>query len=169
MSDIVVTVPKTFGLDVWIGEGDPAGVSWSGQIWHFSIGPTCPKCVPGDRVYVIFNGAVRGWSPLVDIEYDGWRYYLVRHGGAVACTVPFFTQGFRGFRYREGWWDRLQELPFPDWQDPNAALFDRAALVKPDIHREKAPPRKKSSQSVRERRWNDPYGVGSEMDALWME
>ena len=28
--DVVVTVPKSFGLDTWIEEGDAAGEPWSG-------------------------------------------------------------------------------------------------------------------------------------------
>jgi hypothetical protein len=41
----------------------------------------------------------------------------VRHGGAVAVTVPLLpVSGFRGWRYR--WWDAASEVPFPDWRRP---------------------------------------------------
>ena len=119
MSDVVVTVPKSFGLADWIEEGDAAGEPWSGEEWHFYLGGARPHVSPGDRVYVVFNGALRGYAPLVRIEdYDNRGYALVRHGGAVAVTVPEFIQGFRGFRYR--WWERDAEVPFADWRNPNA-------------------------------------------------
>src|ERR1700687_1060120 len=34
MSDVVVTVPLSFGLDRWIDEGDAAGEPWTGQLWN---------------------------------------------------------------------------------------------------------------------------------------
>lgn len=114
--DVVVTVPRSFGLDRWIAEGDPAGAKWSGQVWHFYLGNRKPKIEPGERVYVVYNGKLRGYAPLVRIDYDDWtdRYALVRHNGAVALTVPYPIVGFRGFRYR--FWDTADEVPFPDWQ-----------------------------------------------------
>jgi hypothetical protein len=74
-------------------------------------------------VYIVFNGALRGYAPLVRIDEDGWCYGLVRHGDANALTIPEYIRGFRGFLYR--WWDRAQEVPFPNRQDSQAALFSR--------------------------------------------
>lgn len=118
--DVVVTVPQSFGLDTWINEGDPAGAaSWSGDEWHFYLGGYPPKMNTGDRVYVVYNGVLRGYAPLVRIdESENGGYGLVRHGGAIAVTIPEYVQGFRGFRYR--WWDRSIEVPFPEWSDSNA-------------------------------------------------
>lgn len=115
--DVCVTVPKSFGLDRWIEEGDPAGTPWSGEEWHFYLGGHPPDIEPGDRVYVVYNGKLRGYAPLVRIErYLGGRYALVRHGGAVACTIEEPILGFRGFRYR--WWERASEKPFSEWRIP---------------------------------------------------
>lgn len=134
MSDVVVTVPKNFryrgktGLAAWISEGDPAGTKWSGEEWHFYLGSIRPKIEPGDRVYVVCDGRLRGYSPLVRVDEcldpsrysrssaSGYasRYALVRHGDAVAVAIPDPIPGFRGFRYR--WWDREIEIPFPDWR-----------------------------------------------------
>ena len=119
MADVVVTVPKWFGLDQWVAEGDAAGEPWSGTEWHFYLGGPAPQMAPGDRVYVVFNGCVRGYAPLVRIERTGGRFALVRHGGAVAVTIPEPVRGFRGWRYR--WWDRAAERPFPNWTDPTAS------------------------------------------------
>ena len=117
VADVVVTVPKWFGLDAWIAEGDPAGEPWSGQEWHFYLGGPVPNMRPGERVYVVFNGRLRGYAPLVRIErYSGGRYALVRHGGAVAVTVEEKIRGFRGFRYR--FWNYADEEPFPEWRMP---------------------------------------------------
>lgn len=128
--DVVVTVPKKFGLDAWIDEGDPAGTEWTGKEWHFYI-PSKPTIQPGERVYVVYAGKLRGYAPLVRLERGWWHTYcehdrqlylckeyfaLVRHGEAVAVTVPFEIKGFRGFRYC--WWDRAVEVPFQDWMKP---------------------------------------------------
>ncbi len=122
--DVVVTVPKHFGLDTWIAEGDPAGTAWSGKEWHFYLGGALPRIQPGERVYVVYHSALRGYASLVRIDGEGGRYALVRHGEAVAVSIPEPIPGFQGFRYR--WWDRAIEEPFPAWQDPDAALFERS-------------------------------------------
>jgi len=133
MPDVVVTVPKNFeyaglvGIEAWIREGDAAGDPWSGEEWHFYLGGPRPQVKPGDRVYVVCNGKLRGYAPLVRLEdyrgyvnengeYIGGGYALVRHGGAVAVTIDEPIRGFRGFRYR--WWKYEQERPFPDWKTP---------------------------------------------------
>lgn len=126
MTDIVVTVPKTFtyssapglkGLAAWIAEGDAAGDPDSGILWGFSVSGGRPRIEPGERVYIVCEGRLRGWAPLVRIDRLGANYWeLGRRGGAVACTLPASIQGFRGWRYR--WWERAIELPFPDWRTP---------------------------------------------------
>lgn len=121
MPDVVVTVPRSFGLDTWIDEGDPAGAKEeTGFDWHFYLGGPEPDIQPGDRVYVVYNNAIRGYAPLVRVERNWRGYALVRRGGAVAVTIPERVRGFRGFRYR--WWKREIEVPFPDWRNPNATL-----------------------------------------------
>lgn len=113
---MVVTVPKSFGLDQWIAEGDAAGTPESGESWAFYLGGNIPKMAVGDRVYVTYNGRLRGYAPLVGIERDGNRFALIRKGGAVAVTIDEQINGFRGWRYR--WWSYTDERPFPTWQDP---------------------------------------------------
>lgn len=142
--DVVVTVPKNFrccgkvGLAAWIAEGDAAGEKWSGEEWHFYLGGYPPKIKPGERVYVVYNGKLRGYAPLVRVEENMGPqehseaaknfgvptatlrpkqprgYALVRHGGAVAVTIDEHIPGFRGFRYR--WWSLEAERPFPEWR-----------------------------------------------------
>jgi hypothetical protein len=121
--DIVVTVPKTFthecapgkrGLAAWIAEGDAAGETWSGTHWSFTVGGAEPNILIGERVYVVCEGRLRGYAPLVELSRDGYRWELIRGGGAVAITIPEAIKGFRGWRYR--WWRRDEEIPFPRWK-----------------------------------------------------
>ncbi len=143
MSDVVVTVPKDFyykgkhGLAGWIAEGDAAGEPESGVEWYFSLGGHPPKIEPGERVYIVCNGKLRGYAPLYllyvyeDEDDAGGEFgdlercpprrkipgcALVRKGGAIAVTINEPIRGFQGFRYR--WWKREDETPFPEWKTP---------------------------------------------------
>lgn len=124
MSDVVVTVPKNFthpdapglrGLKAWLAEGDPPGTEWSGQDWWFTTYGSIPKISPGERVYVVCEGRLVGYAPLVSVMRDESRWKngrgpiaFVRRGGAVALTLNEEIKGFRGWRYR--WWDREDEI-----------------------------------------------------------
>ncbi len=116
--DVVVTVPKSFGLDRWIAEGDAAGDPGpaTGEEWEFFLGGPMPDIRPGERVYIVYNGRLRGYAPLVRVQRTGYGCALVRRGGAVAVTIDRPIQGFRGFRYRD--WEYSDEKPFPGWRDP---------------------------------------------------
>lgn len=130
MSDCVVTVPLNFthpcapglkGLDAWIAEGDAAGEPETGQEWWFTTYGPIPVFVPGDRLYVVCENRLRGYAPLTGVMYDESRVRhgqapiaFIRRGGAVAVTIPERITGFRGYRTR--WWDRADEVPFPDWR-----------------------------------------------------
>ena len=116
MTDVVVTVPKTFGLDRWIAEGDAAGEPWTGQEWGFFLGGRPPRIEPGERVYVVYNGKLRGWAPLVRVQLCDRGFALVRRGDAHAVTIAEWIQGFQGYRYR--WWPLEQERPYPTWSTP---------------------------------------------------
>lgn len=123
MPDIVVTVPLNFslpafpnlrGLDTWCEEGDAAGEPESGKPWVFTTGGSCPSIEPGERVYVVCEDRLRGYAPLVWMEYRKGVVALVRKGGAVAVTIPSKIVGFRG--WRERWWSYSEEVPFPNWR-----------------------------------------------------
>ena len=125
--DVVVTVPKNFrhpcapgriGLAAWIAEGDAAGHPWSGTEWDYTTYGAPPKIEPGDRVYVVCEGRLRGFAPLIRLIVDGRCLSFIRGGGAVAVTIRDGIVGFRGWRYR--WWDRTEEMPFPEWAGTNA-------------------------------------------------
>ncbi len=129
--DFVVTVPINFthpdapglkGLDAWVAEGDAAGDPWSGQEWAFTSYGVLPGCdVADSRLYIVCEDRLRGYSPITAIRYDQSRFRagrapiaFIRKGGAVAVTVRERIAGFRGYRRR--WWERSDEVPFPDWK-----------------------------------------------------
>jgi len=118
VSDVVVTVPK--GLwEEWIEEGDLPGDRPSGSESHFWIRQDfMPAIDPGERVYIVAHGRLRGYAPLRRREHicrlAPTRACLVRDGGAVALMIDEPIIGFRGWRYR--WWDRAAERPFPAWR-----------------------------------------------------
>lgn len=118
MTDVVVTVPKSFGLAHWIEEGDPAGEPWSGEEWGFYTWGARPKIAPGERVYIVYNGKLRGYAPLIRLvaEEKFGELVFVRGGDAVAVTIEEPIRGFRGWRYR--WWETNKEVPFPNWKIP---------------------------------------------------
>ena len=114
MSDLVVTCPKYFWAD-WIAEGDPAGTPESGQEWDFGFGTVAkPPIAPGERLYIVCWGRLRGYAPVVRVAGGPGGWAIVRRGGAVAVTVDQEIKGFRG--WRRPWWDRAIEVPFDRWK-----------------------------------------------------
>lgn len=118
MTDVVVTVPKGMWED-WIEEGDLPGEDAEYES-HFWLGGALPKMAPGDRVYIVAHGKLRGYAPLVGIERRCRLRpsvgCLLRRGDAQAVTLSEPIRGFQGWRYR--WWDREAERPFPNWMKP---------------------------------------------------
>ena len=139
MSDIVCTVPLNFrygdkkGLAAWLDEGDAPGTEWEdGDYYVYTTGGARPKIEPGERCYIVCEGMLVGYAPLVEMrwtpKHKGSRWgtlELIRGGGAVACTlkeqmvvgaaratvevIPRKIVGFRGWRYR--WWKYEEEIP----------------------------------------------------------
>ena len=122
MTDVVVTVPKA-QWQSWIDEGDLPGEVAQYES-HFWLGwQGLPMTIaPGERVYIVAHGKLRGFAPLIRVErpcrLDSWKACLVRAGGAEAVTIPEAIRGFQGWRYR--WWPRSAEVPFPDWMEVSA-------------------------------------------------
>lgn len=114
MTDVVVTVPAR-GWDAWLAEGDLPGDPPTGREYFFTV-PTPPKITPGERVYIVAHGRLRGYAPLIRVESRSRRSFLVRAGGAIPLTIREAIRGFRGYRYR--WWDRSEEILFPEWRSP---------------------------------------------------
>lgn len=116
--DLVGTCPKTFWKE-WLEEGDCAGEPSTGFSYCWNTRDRKARLVrPGDRFYVVAHDRLRGYAPVVRVEFDptdGW-YCIVRAGGAIPVTLMDPIPGFRGLRKR--WWNREDEHPFPDWRIP---------------------------------------------------
>jgi len=112
MADLAVTVPKNLWLS-WVLEGDAAGEVESGEEWGFYLGGGRPPIAPGERLYVVAYGLLRGYAPVTRFERTARGWCIVRRGAAVACTIDEPIPGFRGWRLV--WWERAAEHPFPDW------------------------------------------------------
>jgi hypothetical protein len=128
MPDLVGTCPKNF-WEQWLAEGGLPGEAGDTLRYHWLTNhPLAKAARRGDRFYIVAHGKLRGYAPIVEVEYneapDSWvsvapadfRYSIVRQSGAVACTIPEPIKGFRGLRLR--WWKREDEIPFPDWRKP---------------------------------------------------
>jgi len=113
MTDLVVTVPKGMWLD-WIREGDVAGDPASSLEWGFHLGGGRPPISPGERLYIVAWGRLRGYAPVTRVERTGRGWCIVRKGGAVACTLDQEIVGFRGWRKR--WWENEDERSFEGWE-----------------------------------------------------
>lgn len=115
VSDVVVTVPKRL-WDEWIAEGDLPDDPETGVEYGFDLYGPRPHMLPGDRVYIVAHGKLRGYAPLTRIHTHSTGFALVRSGGAVACTIDRPIRGFRGWQYRD--WEYSDEMPFPEWRTP---------------------------------------------------
>ena len=131
MSDVVVTVPKTFrydgktGMAAWLAEGDVPGETWDDDYYTFTTFGFRPDIQVGERVYVVCETMLVGYAPLISLwTPDGakppCKIGFVSGGGAVACTINERRTGFRGWRYR--WWDYADERPLDlsPWLEPIA-------------------------------------------------
>jgi len=112
MSDLVVTVPKNLWAH-WIAEGDAVGEPYTGEEWAYQVSQR-PSIEPGERLYIVSWGRLRGYAPVVRVFKTHNGYAICRRGGAVAVTIDEGIPGFRGFRKR--WWDVANERPFPTWR-----------------------------------------------------
>lgn len=130
MTDLAVTVPKWFWAE-WIEEGDAAGEPESGTEWGFFMGRKLAPILPGERLYIVAHGLLRGYAPVTRVVPGA----ICRQGGAVACTIETPITGFRGWRKR--WWTREAEREFPNWMTegvPPGRQFDTVALVESRAH-----------------------------------
>jgi hypothetical protein len=99
MSDLVVTCPKDFFLK-WIAEGDAAGEPYTGEEWGWFMGGARPDIGPGDRLYVVAWGRLRGYAPVTRLAATERGWAICRRGDAVAVTIEQAVPGFRGWRRR---------------------------------------------------------------------
>jgi hypothetical protein len=96
--DVVVTVAKE-QWEAWVAERDE----------HvFGLGWAHPDVWPDGRVYVIADGRVQGFAPLVRLDDPAPDARSLVCAGEVEClTIDQPVNGFEGWRYR--WWPRAAE------------------------------------------------------------
>lgn len=130
--NLVVTVPKWFWRQ-WIDEGDAAGEPETGEEWGFFLGGNKPPIGPGDKLYIVAHGRLRGYAPVTRLAATERGWAICRKGGSVAVTIDEPIPGFRGFR--KVWWTIFDEKPFPDWK--TAGVLSGKAKLKADLREAK--------------------------------
>jgi hypothetical protein len=146
MTDLVVTVARA-GWPAWLAEGDLAGepAGWSiPREWGFHVyvkdgANPRPPIEPGERLYIVAHNHVRGYSIVSDLRAirGGWTIYRRHDCKAVTIAAP--AQGFQGWKRR--WWERAEEIPFPDWQTrgvwypPRVTLLPASPEIVADVDR----------------------------------
>ena len=123
MTDIVVTVSSDRWRQ-WI-DLSPLGE----EEYGCSIGGRyLPSIRPGERVYAVVHGQLRGYAPLAYLDLESPERFgllsarrlpkaaLGLRGVAVGVTIDERITGFRNWRYR--WWERWKETPFPMVREP---------------------------------------------------
>lgn len=104
--DIVVTIPKNRLADVTFEEKRVADGVARGETWsYFWTLPTVPRKVEtGDRLYFVWDGAVRAWHEIEAID-ERWEDESVKvwmKAEIHTLKTPLLMKGFQGFRYFHG-------------------------------------------------------------------
>jgi hypothetical protein len=111
--DLILTWPKTRRLPVYLSTLEDA--RGRGDVINYRVAfppSTAPRAF--ERVYMVHDGAIRGWSTFREIAYRGtgqvrdrgggfWPegWYIVREPDWHPLDRPLPMVGFRGFRYLE--------------------------------------------------------------------
>jgi hypothetical protein len=109
--DIVVTWPKSRTLDDYVTE--LAKAKDDGKVINFRVANR-PNVQPGDRCYMVHDGAIRGWTKVLEVrrsrivvnvktgEHMAPGLFIVRDPEWHALDEPIPMKGFQGFRYYRG-------------------------------------------------------------------
>lgn len=131
--DIIVTTPKSEMANSAREAADCLAAGGGEYFRRFGMNATDPNCFPGNRVYYVEDGYVRGfavvdrirnYSILVRCATTGrdWPagFYVIMRADSWHWIAPIPMRGFQGFRYARGWrnGDDHQYLSVPDLQFP---------------------------------------------------
>jgi len=108
--DIVVTIPKSRLAEVNAEERDLELRRRSGEkdlIYFWKVAKKPAKLVKGDRVYFLWDGAVRAWHKVIGFgenmtcQHTGRRYEgtCILLDPDVQKIKPIRMKGFRGYQY----------------------------------------------------------------------
>lgn len=101
-----ITIPKTTDWGTYRQELAKAS---SGEVMNFKVSSFPKKAKVGDRCYIVYDGLIRGWMPIVGFSEKEFtctttgRYlsgkFIERSGKFEELEEPIPCAGFRGFRY----------------------------------------------------------------------
>lgn len=117
--DIIVTIPKKRLAQVEVEEADMKRRLASGEqpikagqreglAYFWALGVKPARLVPGDRVYFVWEGAVRGWHEVIHLGEDlTCDLTGIPYAGCCIVLAPeihdlypiVYMKGFRGFKY----------------------------------------------------------------------
>lgn len=124
MTDLVVTIPRQ-RWPQWLAEGDCAGddrqSKWE---WGFALGRggVQPPIEPGERLYILAHGHIRGYAHVTRVAFVKGAWAIYRRQDSHAVTIAGTLSGFPGWRRR--WWERKDEIAFPDWKTEGVFYAD---------------------------------------------
>jgi hypothetical protein len=94
MTDIVVTLPRQYGLD-HLHDKNQACFEGLTTWWDFARLPK--KLESTDKVFVVFDGEVLQYFTILEINKEEKKVYFEE----VREIKPIQMKGFQGFRYRK--------------------------------------------------------------------
>lgn len=104
-SDIIITIPKSIQWKDY--EKELKAVENYKQVMNFKVN-NFPKVKPGNKCYLLYNGAIIGWMEIVGLsEKDfnctttgkNWKGKFIERSGPLHKITPIPMKGFQGFRY----------------------------------------------------------------------
>jgi hypothetical protein len=103
--DIIVTLPAKIKWEEYQKELDL--VLDGTSIMSFKV-PVMPKCIAGDKCFLVHKGYVVGFMIIVGVSSKEfsctvtgkkWKGIFVERSGPFYPIKPFIMKGFQGFRY----------------------------------------------------------------------
>jgi hypothetical protein len=106
VTDIVITIPKSISWPEYQKELD--AVADGSQKMRFKVNNWPKEAKVGDKCYVAYQGAIRGWMPIVGF-WEGsfkctttgrtWSGKFIERSGEFNSVDPTPMKGFQGWRY----------------------------------------------------------------------
>lgn len=105
--DIIITIPKNITWQDYKKEIDK--VKDGSSVMNFKVNHF-PKTSVGNRCYLLYDGAIRGWMEIVGFSEEPfkcsttgreWSGKFIQRSGPFYEIDPIPMKGFQGFRYFE--------------------------------------------------------------------
>jgi hypothetical protein len=162
MTDWVITVPKTISWDTWLSELSHARNV--GEFMNYRL-PRRIRAVKGDRCFVVYDGAIRGWMPVKGVVHmpDGFMCSTTGRVWPEGCYLvrwPSFhhvkdcppMKGFQGIRRLK---EDILRIDKP---------FEKTRLKqKQESDREKAARKDKKVLTDRDKHWLQGFACAAQI------